>query len=113
MSLGKEQESFSRDLTQLLTWLFKNGYEVRMGEVERTKEQQAIYLRTGRSKTANSMHLKRLAADLFIFKDGKWLTSKADLQAVGEYWESLDPTNRWGGNFKSFTDTPHFERNFA
>jgi hypothetical protein len=30
---------------------------------------------------------------------------------LGAYWESLHPKNRWGGNFKSLVDCPHFERN--
>ena len=32
------------------------------------------------------------------------------LEVLGEYWELLDDKNRWGGNFTSFIDTPHFER---
>ena len=27
------------------------------------------------------------------------------------FGESLHPKNRWGGNFKSLVDCPHFERN--
>ena len=57
----------------------------------------------------NSKHLDALAVDLQIFKDGKWLQSKAELQFVGEYWEKLRKGNRWGGNFVTFLDTPHFE----
>nr|WP_223154740.1 hypothetical protein [Campylobacter concisus] len=30
---------------------------------------------------------------------------------MGNYWESLNTLNRWGGNFKNFIDVPHFERN--
>jgi hypothetical protein len=29
---------------------------------------------------------------------------------VGDHWESLDPKNSRGGNWKSFKDLPHFER---
>jgi len=32
------------------------------------------------------------------------------LTPVGEYWQSLNPKNQWGGFWKSFKDVPHFER---
>ena len=110
MTLGQNQEKFTEDLAKLLNYLIDNGYAVRMGEVERTQLQQDLYVKQGKSKTSNSMHLKRCAADLHIFKNGEWLQSKQQLQGIGDYWESLDLSNRWGGNFKSFIDTPHFER---
>jgi hypothetical protein len=63
----------------------------------------------------NSNHRKRLAIDLNIFKDGSYITNKLMLQHIGDYWESLSPENKWGGNFvdskgSSYEDTPHFER---
>lgn len=110
MTLGQNQEKFTQDLVKLLNHLIDNGYAVRIGEVERTQAQQALYIKEGKSKTSNSMHLKRCAADLHIFKNGEWLQSKLQLQSIGDYWEKLDQNNRWGGNFKTFIDTPHFER---
>lgn len=110
MTLGQNQEAFSRDFEKLLVYLHTNGYSVRIGEAERTQAQQEIYIRQGKSKTNNSMHLKRCAVDLHIFKSGQWLQSKTELQSIGDYWEALSKENRWGGNFKSFIDTPHFER---
>jgi len=106
MSLGQEQEAFSRDISKLLTYVFTEGYEVRIGEVERTVEQQKIYVQIGRSKTMNSNHLRKCAADLHF-------TLKGELcypQEFGDYWESLNPKNSWGGNWSSFKDKPHFER---
>ena len=111
MTLGQNQEKFTEDLAKLLNYLIDNGYAVRIGEVERTQAQQEIYIKEGKSKTNNSMHLKRCAADLHIFKNGEWIQSKQHLQSIGDYWQSLDEHNRWGGNFKSFIDIPHFERN--
>lgn len=106
MTLGEHQQAFSRDLVQLLTRAFTLGYEVRIGEVERTVEQQKLYVSTGRSKTMNSNHLKKCAADLHFFKDGKICYP----DELGNFWESLNPINSWGGNWKSFKDKPHFER---
>lgn len=110
MSLGKHQEAFAKDAEKLLRYLHQNGYDVRIGEAYRTQEQQELYLKQGKSKTMNSRHLKKCAIDLFIFKNGSWLQSKKDLQEIGDFWESLDALNSWGGNWKSFLDTPHFER---
>lgn len=106
MSLGQEQEAFSRDLASLLQYAFSKGYEVRMGEVERTVEQQKIYVQTGRSKTMNSNHLRRCAADLHFTRNGELCYP----QEIGDYWESLNTKNSWGGNWNSFKDKPHFER---
>lgn len=107
MTLGQEQQLFSRDLVKLLTKAFELGYEVRMGEVLRPVEMQELYVRTGRSKTMKSQHLKKLAADLHFFKNGEGPIYPKEL---GDYWESLSTVNRWGGNWKSFKDQPHFER---
>jgi len=106
MTLGQHQESFSRDLVRLLAHAFELGYEVRMGEVLRTPEQQAIYVKTGRSQTFDSRHLKKCAADLHFTKDGQLCYP----EELGQFWESLDPLNSWGGHWKSLKDRPHFER---
>lgn len=110
MTLGQNQELFSKDLTHLLNFIHNNGYDVRIGEAERTKEQQEIYLKSGKTKTLDSLHLKRCAIDLHIFFNGSWIQSKSELQFIGDYWEQLSKNNKWGGNFKNFIDTPHFER---
>ena len=107
MNLGQHQEAFTEDLVQLLTYALAQGYKVRMGELYRTEEQQAIYVKTGRSKTMNSMHLKKCAADIHFVKDGKICYPKE----LGDFWVSLNPKfNQWGGNWKSFKDDPHFQR---
>ena len=111
MSLVAEQSAFLLDVCKLIQHATQSGWVVTGGELFRTAEQQEIYLKTGRSKTMASNHLRRLAVDLNFFKDGKLVWDKAALAAVGAYWESLNPKNRWGGNFKSLVDVPHFERN--
>lgn len=109
MTRGEHQEAFMRDLVKLLQKAFDLGYEVRQGEGERPLEMQKIYVQTGRSKTMNSNHIIKCAHDLHFTKNGQ-LCYPPEL---GAYWESLDPLNRWGGNFKSIHDAPHFERNVA
>ena len=110
MSLRTEQSAFLRNVVSLLEYAWSQGFEVTGGELYRTKEQQGIYLAWGRSKTLNSQHRKRLAIDLHFFKSGTMILEKSRLQDIGDWWESIDPHNRWGGNWTSFYDGGHFER---
>jgi peptidoglycan L-alanyl-D-glutamate endopeptidase CwlK len=111
MSLNTEQAAFLLDMCKLIQYATDQGFVVTGGELARTPEQQAIYFKTGRSKTMNSIHLKRCAIDLNFFKDGKIIWDKATIAPLGAYWESLHTKNRWGGNFSNLVDCPHFERN--
>lgn len=111
MSLVQEQQLFLLDVCRLIVYATsKLGFCITGGELYRTTEQQEIYVKTGRSKTMNSNHLKRCAIDLNFFKYGKLVYDKATLQPVGDYWESLNKKNSWGGNWDNFKDVPHFER---
>lgn len=111
MSLQSEQTAFLKDVVKLLTFASATGFDATGGELYRTQAQQDIYVKEGKSKTSNSYHLKRLAIDLHFFMDsGALIQDKAMLQAIGDYWESLNPLNKWGGNWSSFQDTPHFQR---
>lgn len=111
------QAAFLRDVRKLLDKADELGFVVTAGEAYRTQEQQAIYVKTGRSKTMNSEHGKRRAIDLNFFKDGK-LCGREEIKPLGNFWESLSPLNRWGGNWRGlvdsgksdFIDAPHFER---
>lgn len=113
MSLRVEQSKFALDIVSFLTWATSQGYEYTLGEVQRPVEMQEIYVRTGRSKTMNSLHLKKCAADIFFFKSGKLLTTKEEVQALGNHWESMRASNEWGGNWSSFKDIPHFQKNIT
>jgi peptidoglycan L-alanyl-D-glutamate endopeptidase CwlK len=110
MSLSQEQAAFLLDACKLIQYATEQGFMVTGGELARTPEQQAIYVKTGRSKTLNSIHLKRCAVDLNFFKDGKIIWDKVVLAPLGAYWESLHKTNSWGGNGVTLVDTPHFSR---
>jgi hypothetical protein len=115
MSLVQEQAAFLKDVAKLIEYASSRDFIVTGGELYRTAEQQDIYVKTGRSKTRNSNHLRRCAVDLnfFIEENGTLkLTYEIDkLKPIGDYWESLSPgKNSWGGNWSSFKDVPHFER---
>ena len=110
MSVVAEQAAFLLDVAKLINKATELVFTVTGGELFRTAEQQQIYVKTGRSKTMNSNHLKRCAIDLNFFRDGKLVYDVPTLKPVGEYWQSLHPKNRWGGLWR-FVDLPHFERN--
>lgn len=110
MSLVTTQSEFLLDVCKLVQYATEQGFTLTAGELYRTPEQQEIYMKTGRSQTMNSLHLKRLAVDFNVFKDGKLVYDKILLAPLGAYWESLHPLNSWGGNGKRLVDTPHFSR---
>lgn len=110
MSLVAEQAAFLLDACKLIQKASELGFTVTGGELARTVEQQEIYMKTGKTKTMASNHLKRCAIDLNFFKNGKLVYDIPTLKPVGDYWESLSPQNSWGGNWASFKDVPHFER---
>lgn len=117
MTLGENQEIFASQVALLITRAFELGFGVRLGEALRTPEQQKLYFNTGKSKTMNSQHLKKLAIDLNLIIDGRLATAK-EIAPLGKWWESIDVNNRWGGSWRgaveagnsSFIDSPHFER---
>jgi len=106
MTLGQKQEEFSICLANLICWIYAQGWAIRMGEVLRTKEQAEIYARTGKG-ILNSVHRKKLAADIFLSIDGKVTWNREDYKPIGDKWKSLHPLARWGGDFKR-RDAFHF-----
>ncbi|MGI9158917.1 MAG: M15 family metallopeptidase [Saprospiraceae bacterium] len=110
MSLVNEQAAFLLDVAKLILKANKMGWTITGGELYRTVEQQEIYIKTGRSKTMNSNHLKRLAIDLNFFRNGQLTYDTALLEEIGRFWESLTPQNSAGMFWKTFKDVPHFER---
>lgn len=116
LTLGQKQEIFARNVVKLIQKAWELGFSVRLGEVERPLQMQQIYVNTGRSKTLNSQHIKRLAIDLVLLKDGK-VCGREEIKPLGDWWEDLELDNRWGGNWRGlvdsgkskFVDAPHFE----
>lgn len=118
MSMVQAQSEFLLDACKLIARATELGFVVTLGEGYRTIEQQQIYVKTGRSKILDSQHMKRLAIDLNFFRDGKLAQTREELKPLGDWWETLNPKNRWGGNWRGlvdqgkspFVDCPHFER---
>lgn len=111
MKLSESQQEFTKNIAYLILKAITLEVGLTFGEAYRSEFQQAEYLRTGKSKTMNSNHLRRLAVDFNFFIDGKLYYDHPKINELGEFWETLHQLNRWGGNFKTLKDSPHFEMN--
>jgi len=89
MTLRQKQSKFALMLANLVLKAYSLGYEVTFGDTWSKPEYKA--------HMDNSLHYIRLAADLNLFKDGKYLTSTEDHRELGEWWESIGGS--WGGRF--------------
>lgn len=112
---GARAVDLLRHLAELIRKAYELGFHISAGELYRRPEQQALYVRNGRSTTMSSPHLKRLAVDLNFFRpaqDGQLKLSyeHEEVRPLGEFWQGPDAANRWGGNRSRFKDVPHFER---
>jgi len=109
MKLQEKQSIFAKNVGLLLQRIFESPYTCTFGDAFRSPEQAALNAKKGIG-IKDSLHCKRLAIDLNLFDhDGKYLTSGPAYEIFGEYWKSLHPLNRWGGDFKSIKDLNHFE----
>lgn len=76
-------------------------------ETKRTLARQKQYVAAGKSRTLNSYHLTGRAYDI------GWLGIRTQ-DVPDEWWDFAGEIGkalgfRWGGDFKGFTDKPHFE----
>ena len=112
MTLREKQSKFAWMLVSLLTYMREKGYEVTFGDAYAHNMNPVIrFLRTIRfdgiadvikillkaRHHEHSCHYLRLAIDLNLFKDGKYLMTTEDHLIFGEFWESLGGS--WGGRF--------------
>jgi hypothetical protein len=108
VKLGRKQEIFTQALALLLQFASFRGFDIRMGQVERSNDEAK------RLGFERSNHTLRLAADLNLFRAGKFLTRSEDHRMLGEFWEGLSGdydgerlTFCWGGRF-SRPDGNHY-----
>ena len=83
------------------------GCEVAFGQVTRTKEEANANAASG-AGIRNSLHLLGLAADLLLYKDGKYQTDSEAYKFAGGYWKTLGGDHCWGGDFRKRVDGNHF-----
>jgi len=79
----------------------------------RNPERQIELVNKGFSQTLKSKHLTGHAVDLAAFIDGKISWEKPFYYKIADAMkkaaEEQQVAIRWGGDFKSFFDGPHFE----
>ena len=100
MTLGEKQRQFAKLVGQLIGQAYEMGYEVSLGDAYRDPRVHG-HMGDKRSYShASSAHKVRLAIDLNLFKDGRFLTETDDHRPLGEWWEQQHELARWGGRFR-------------
>lgn len=94
MPLRKKQSYFAWLVARLIITAYARGYEITLGDAYR--DPRCPY---GSDK---SMHRQRLAIDLNLFKDGKFLDDGTGHDELHELWES------WGGATRIPHDLNHY-----
>lgn len=103
MTLRTRQVVFAKLLPRLIDKAFELGFEVTLGDTFRDpRVHGAVGVKLGYGHP-KSCHKLRLAVDLNLFKDGKFLETTEDHRPLGEWWESVGGT--WGGRFN---DANHY-----
>jgi len=87
MSLRQHQSEFAKKVPLLILYAYSLGYEVTIGDV---------WAKDGHRR--GSFHYKKLAIDLNLFKNGKYLRKTSDHKPLGLFWESIGGS--WGGRWK-------------
>ena len=84
MTLRQKQSKFAKMVPLLILYAYELGYEITYGD---------MWARTGHRR--GSFHYKRLAIDLNLFKNGRYLRSTKAHKPLGRFWVELGGS--WGG----------------
>lgn len=98
-TLREKQTRFALAAARLIQKAHELGYQMTIGEVERTQAQAAQNAAAGLG-ISRSLHIERLAVDLNLFRDGRYIVDGEGHTELGAWWKSLDKDHRWGGDFK-------------
>jgi hypothetical protein len=97
--MRKTQSEFARLVARLIDQAHALGFEITLGDAYRDpRVHGALGVKLGYGH-ARSAHKQRLAIDLNLFKEGKFLDSSDAHKPLGEWWEKQHPLARWGGRF--------------
>jgi hypothetical protein len=100
MTLGQTQRQFARLVGRLIERAYEMGYEVTLGDAYRDPRVHGEMGEKHSYSHPSSAHKVRLAIDLNLFKDGRFLTETDDHRPLGEWWEQQHELARWGGRFR-------------
>lgn len=106
--LGPRQRRFARLTVKLFLEIERRGFTWSYGDAfrdPRVHGEQGVKMGYGEALSA---HKNKLAVDINLFKDGVYQKDTEDHRQFGEYWCSLDPDCRWGGNFSTKSDGNHY-----
>ncbi len=107
MSLSKTQREFTECIGKLIEFAYTNGYELTFGDAYRDPRVHGEFKEKKSYAAAASVHKIRLAVDFNLFIDGDYIMGSCAYKPLGEYWKTLHPLARWGGDFHS-PDGNHF-----
>ena len=100
MTLGDKQRLFFKLLPALFNKVHLLGLEATLGDAYRDPRVfGAVGVQMGYGHPS-SAHKNRLALDVNLYRDGKYLAETEDHRTLGEWWEKQHPLCRWGGRFK-------------
>ena len=90
MTLREKQSAFAWQVARLIQEAVRMGYEVTLGNT------------TAPTGYPPSNHPKRLAIDINLFRDGRYISSTESHRPLGEWWERQSTEEyecAWGGRF--------------
>lgn len=97
-TLRQKQSRFALAVSYLIQEANSRGYQVTFGDAYRTPAQASANAASG-AGIRNSLHCERLAIDMNLFKDGRYITDGEGHNELGRWWKALSPDHRWGGDF--------------
>jgi hypothetical protein len=103
VTLSQKQRLFSKMIAELILWAYDKGYEITLGDAYRDPRLHGALGEKVGYGSRNSCHKLRLAMDLNLFVDGKYVTDGEAHKPLGEKWESMGGS--WGGRFQ---DANHY-----
>jgi len=98
MTLREKQSLFASLIPRLIEHAQELGFEVTLGEAYRSPEEAARLAKLGKG-IKDSLHTLKLAIDINLFRDGKYLPNTSDHQPLGVWWEKQNTLCAWGGWF--------------
>ena len=94
MTLGQKQRKFTLMVGRLINEAYERGYELTFGDAYRDSRVEYGH--------PDSLHRKRLAVDLNLFKDGEYLIDGAGHDDLHDFWDLL------GGSERIADDLNHY-----
>jgi peptidoglycan L-alanyl-D-glutamate endopeptidase CwlK len=114
LSSKSQMKDIHPDLRRLADLALElSPYDFRITDGKRTRAEQKTYVAKGASQTLNSRHLYGFALDYVAIVNGKARYELVYMKAIADAFKKaankLDIPINWGGDWKSFKDTPHIE----